>query len=401
MDAVFFDANGDHYPDLYVVSGGNEYTGNAPELNDRLYINDGKGHFTKSVGLPEMHGNKSVVRVADFDHDGDMDIFVGGRADAEVYGIIPTSYLLQNDGNGNFTIVNDKLLPELNNIGMVTDASWIDVNKDGWPDLLIVGEWMQPVLFKNDHGKFIREELTEDDGNLKGWWCSVKAVDINGDGYEDLLLGNYGLNSKLIASHDYPLKMYLADISGNKRMDQILALAKNGKYYPFLGKEDLEWKLPYLKKEFLSYRAIAGKTVEEIFGSRLNDAKLFTATILASVLLINDGKGHFKKAALPSPLQWAPIFAFAPGDYNSDGKMDFIAGGNFYGTTPYEGRYDALSLSLYIGDGKGVFQPVFPLLPAFENIKGEVRSIQPIILAGNKNAVIIGINNDSLQILQW
>lgn len=400
VDAVFFDADGDKDLDLYVVSGGNENVDNMKELNDRLYINDGKGHFKKSTALPDMFENKSVVRVADYDKDGDIDIFVGGRANAREYGKIPTSYLLQNDGKGNFTNVTKKLLPELEHIGMVTDAQWVDVDNDGWKDLIIVGEWMQPIIFRNKHGKLVRGNLTSDDEQLKGWWSSMKCLDVNGDGFKDILLGNYGLNSKLTASSSYPLKMYVVDIDNNGKSDQLLAVAKNGKYYPFLGKEDLEKQLPYLKKNFLSYQSMAGKTVSEIFGDRLDSATLFQATTLASMILLNDGKGNFSATNLPSSLQWSPIYSFAIDDFNNDGKIDFLAGGNFYGTIPYEGRYDAMPLMLCIGNGKGNFKPVLPLPDAFNNIRGEVRSIQPIQLANHKKALIIAINNSNVIVLQ-
>ncbi len=401
VDAVFFDANGDHYPDLYVASGGNEYMGNAEELKDRLYINDGKGHFTRSAGLPPLYENKSVVRVADFDRVGDLDIFVGGRVDAGIYGKPPTSYLLQNDGKGNFTVVTNSLIPGLEHLGMITDAAWVDVDKDGWPDLIVTGEWMPPVLFRNHGGHFVRENLTGDDVDLSGWWCSILSTDLNGDGYPDLLLGNYGLNSKLVASADYPLKMYVGDMMGNQRMAQILAVQKNGRYYPFLDKENLEKQLPYLKKKYLNYGTMAGLTVEEIFGKKLDSSALFEAYTLASIELINDGKGHFKRAELPYPMQWSPVFAFAQADLNGDGKPDLLTGGNFYGTEPYEGRYDAMPLSLFLGDGKGGFKGVFPLPAPLDTLTGEVRSIQPIRLAKGGRAMIIGFNNGPLRLLRY
>jgi enediyne biosynthesis protein E4 len=401
VDAVFFDANGDHMPDLYVASGGNEYIGNAEELKDRLYINDGKGHFTLSAGLPALYENKGVVRVADFDRDGDQDIFVGGRVDAGIYGKPPTSYLLQNDGKGNFTVVTDALAPGLEHLGMITDAAWVDVDKDGWPDLVVVGEWMPPVLFRNHGGHFVRETLTGDDVDLSGWWCSMLATDLNGDGYPDLLLGNYGLNSKLTASADYPLKMYVGDMMNNQRMAQILAVQKGGRYYPFLDKENLEKQLPFLKKKYLSYGKMAGRTVEDIFGKKLDSSALYEAYTLASVALMNDGKGHFKRMELPYSMQWSPIFAFAQADLNGDGKPDLLTGGDFFGTEPFEGRYDAMPLSLYLGDGKGEFKGVFPLPAPLDTLTGEVRSIQSIRLAHGGRAMIVGFNNGPLRLLRY
>jgi enediyne biosynthesis protein E4 len=401
VDAIFFDANGDHYPDLYVASGGNEYMGHAEELKDRLYINDGKGHFTLSTGLPALYENKSVVRVADFDRDGDLDIFVGGRVDAGIYGKPPTSYLLQNDGKGNFTVVTNSVIPGLEHLGMITDAAWVDVDKDGWPDLIVTGEWMPPILFRNHGGHFVREALTDDDVDLSGWWCSMLSTDLNGDGYPDLLLGNYGLNSKLTASAEYPLKMYVGDMMNNQRMAQILAVQKEGHYYPFLDKENLEKQLPFLKKKYLSYGKMAGLTVEEIFGKKLDSSALYEAYTLASVALINDGKGHFKRMELPYSMQWSPIFAFALADLNGDGKPDLLAGGNFFGTEPFEGRYDAMPLSLYMGNGAGGFKAVFPLPAPLDTLTGEVRSIQPIRLANGGRAMIVGFNNGPLRLLRY
>jgi len=397
-DAVFFDADGDGNLDLYVASGGNEYPNNAPQLNDRLYLNDGKGNFIRSKTFPSLPGNKSVVRVADFDKDGDLDIFVGGRADAR-YGNVPTSYLLQNDGKGNFSVVTDMIIPGLSGIGMVTCAAWSDIDKNGWPDLLVAGEWMKPVLFMNDHGKFTRVDLTANDDLLKGWWFGMSIEDVNGDGYPDILLGNYGLNSKLTASFDYPLKMFVAqDLSAMRAANQILAIAKEGKYYPFLTKEDFEKQIPSLKTEYLSYEKMAGKTVEEIFGEKLKGATEFDATTIASKILINDGKGHFITGDLPYSLQWSPIFAFAPYDFNGDGKMDFVAGGNFFGVDPFEGRYDAMALGLSLGDGKGNFNNLIqhsgPLI-----CSGEVRDIK-FITVNKKRCLLIARNNEKPILLE-
>jgi len=396
VDALFFDANGDGYPDLYVVSGGNEYPDDVPQMQDRLYLNDGKGHFTKSTGLPSLPGNKSVVCVADFDRDGDLDIFVGGRS-ARPYGTTPKSYLLRNDGRGHFTVCTDQVIPGLSNIGMVTAAVWTDVDKDGWPDLIVTGEWMAPVLFKNHHGQLERTPLTDNDASLKGWWFGMCAADVNGDGAVDLLLGNYGLNSKLTASGLYPLKMFLSPaLRGQNDANQILSVAKEGKYYTFLSKEDLEKPLPYLKSEHLGYAKMAGETVEEIFGDRLHNSRELDVTTMASKVLINDGHGHFTAKDLPYSMQWSPVFAFAPFDYNGDGKTDLVTGGNFYGVNPYEGRYDAMAISLALGNGKGGFNNLLvhsgPLLAS-----GEVRDIHMIIVKG-KPCLLIAKNNERPQI---
>ena len=399
VDAIFFDADNDGDLDLYVASGGNEYSGQAEELKDHLYLNDGHGHFVESQTLPALYENKSVVRAADFNGDGYLDLFVGGRVDAASYGGIPTSYLLQNDGKGNFSIVTESIAPGLNKIGMVTDACWTDLNKDGKPDLVIVGEWMAPSIFINDGKKLLLSTTNTDISNLTGWWSCIKKVDINGDGYEDLLLGNYGLNSKLKASNAYPLKMYVADFDHNGIADQILSVQKNGKYYPFLGKEELEKQLPYLKKEYLSYGKMAGKTVEEIFGGQLYTAKLFQANSLQSVVLINDRKGGYIIKPLPMLMQLAPIFSFYADDFDHDGKLDIMAAGNFFGVPPYEGRYDAMPPTIAYGDGKGNLWTKLPY-PEPLLIPGEFRDITPIHIKDQK-ALILGRNNEPLIFLRY
>jgi enediyne biosynthesis protein E4 len=397
VDAVFFDADGDKDMDLYVASGGNEFYGKVAELDDRLFINDGKGNFAKSTGLPALPENKSCAKPCDFDGDGDIDLFVGSRANSQVYGQTPVSYLLANDGKGNFSIITDITAPGLSSIGMVTGAVFTDVDKDSRMDLVVTGEWMAPVVFKNDGKQLVKQAVSV---ATNGWWSAIYAADIDGDGDEDLLLGNYGLNSKLKATADAPVLMYLADIDNNQVPDQLLVVNREGKKYPFLGKEDLEKQLPYLKKDYLGYSKMAGKTAEEIFGNRLQKAKLFEASTFASQLWLNSGKGNFATAPLPAPLQWAPLYAFYCADFNKDGKNDLLSGGNFYGVTPYEGRYDAMLPTLSLGIGKGLLSNTFPAEAALR-INGEIRDIKPINLSGGRKALLLAINNDQIRFLQY
>jgi len=397
VDALFFDADNDGDLDLYVVSGGNEYSGMADASLDRLYLNDGKGRFTRSLTLPPMFGNKSVVRAADFDGDGLTDLFVGGRSNPEFYGDIPLSYLLHNDGHGRFSIVTDDAAKELSKIGMVTDACWTDLNKDGKPDLIVVGEWMAPTIFINQNGKLVRQHSALD--QLTGLWNCIKSVDLNGDGYEDLLLGNYGLNSKLTASDSFPLKMYLGDFDENGIPEQILAIQKNGRYFPFLEKEDLEKQMPYLRKQYPQYAEMAGKTMEEIFGDKLSSAYLLQAKTLESMVLINDRHGGFFRKTLPIPMQWSPIFSFAAGDFDHDGKNDLLASGNFYGVQPFEGRYDAMPPTFGKGDGQGNFACSIPYPPVLL-LAGEFRDIKGIRIR-KRDCLLMARNNDSLVFLQY
>lgn len=399
VDAAFFDANNDGYQDLYVVSGGNEYFGARQELKDRLYINDGKGRFSKCVTLPAMYENKSVVCIADLDHDGDNDLFVGGRVNAHSYGLIPTSYILLNDGKANFTIATEKICKELEKIGMVTSACFTDLDKDGWDDLVVTGEWMAPAILKNKNGKLV---LQKEDSlqKLTGWWHTVKAADINNDGLTDLVLGNYGLNSKFQPSDEYPVKMYLQDIDGNGSLDQILSTAKNKQYYPFLNKEILESRMPYLKKEYLAYGAMAGKSTGQVFKDKIEESKALTASCFSSGILMNTGNDHFTFQALPAALQWSSVFSFYAADFNNDGRKDLLAGGNFYGVNPYEGRYDALPVNIYLADDKGNFKPEIPAPEELLKIDGEVRDIKAINIGGEK-FLAIARNNKPLFFLKF
>jgi hypothetical protein len=396
VNAVFFDADGDGDKDLYVVSGGNEHAANDSSLLDRLYINDGKGNFSKSKSLPRIFGNKSVAIAADIDNDGDADLFIGGRVVAGRYGDIPDSYILLNDGKGNFSIADESIAPGLRKVGMVTSAVWTDIDKDGWPDLVMAGEWMPITIFKNDKGKLNNVTGKLDLQNTNGLWTTIYAADINNDGADDLLVGNWGENSKLHASQQYPLKLFAGDLDNNGSLDQILATEKNGKYYTFLGKEELEKQLPALmRKKYADYSSLAGQTIEEVFGDKLGHTEKFTASILSSVLLTNDGKGNFSISKLPMQAQWSPVFSFLTGDFDGDHKTDIIAAGNFYGVLPYEGRYDAGYGSVLLNKDASVFIALSPFQSGFMPT-GEIRDIKAIKTADNKTIFALARNNNSI-----
>ncbi|MEO5888913.1 MAG: VCBS repeat-containing protein [Ferruginibacter sp.] len=394
VNALFFDANGDGYPDLYVACGGNEFWGKESALQDRLYINNGKGEFTKSNGLPLFYGNSSVAVTADFDKDGDMDIFVGGRVISKRYGDIPPSYLLINDGRGNFTVAPDNVAPGLSKIGLVTDAVWTDQNMDGWQDLVIVGEWMPVTLFSNNNGKLENKTVAAGLDKTTGLWLSVKAADIDDNGFPDLLVGNLGENSKLKASIDFPLQLYTGDMDVNGAADQVLAVAKEGKYYTFSNKEDLEKQFPaMIRKRYEGYSQMAGQTVAEIFGDQLNRMNKLSVNTLSSCLLRNSGKTYTVER-MPDQVQWFPVFAWSVADFDGDGRKDILAAGNFYGVVPFEGRYDAGYGQVLINKNKGWSAPT-PLQSGLK-IDGEVRNIQ--LLKSNNNRVIYvaARNNEKL-----
>ncbi len=389
VDALFFDADGDGDKDLYVVSGGNEAFGNSPLLLDRLYINDGKGRFIKSTdALPPLFANKSCITTADIDGDGDMDLFVGVRADALAYGVPQTSYVLLNNGKGKFTITNTKAA--LQNIGMVTSAAFADVNKDGWADLIVAGEWMPVTIFINDKGTFEKGKAI----TPPGLWQTLTISDINGDGNLDILAGNWGLNSKLKGSEKAPLKLYVKDFDNNGSVDQLLTYTVHNKEYTFLGKEELEKQLPLIRKNFLLYSSFAGKTVGEIFGDQLNHAMVLQAQTLSSGVCINDGKDNFSFQPLPHEAQEAPVYSLLAEDVNGDGKKDIISGGNFYGVSPYEGRYDANWGDILINAKNKDFQWQSPQQSGWL-MRGEVRDIKKIKTAKGY-LYVVARNNDSL-----
>jgi hypothetical protein len=392
VDAAFFDANGDGYPDLWVVSGGNEMPANGIANADRLYINDGKGHFKPSLGsIPQHYWNKSCIAVADVDHDGDLDVFIGMSTDQEKFGLPMNSNLYLNDGKGDFTFADTKMI-NLLQLGVVTSAVFADLNKDGWQDLIVTGEWMGIRIFMNEHGKFVEKDIP----NSTGLWQTIYAADVNGDGYPDLLAGNWGYNSKLSAGKNGPLKLYVKDFDLSGSLKQVMCYTIDGKEYTFLPKDELERTMPVLKKAYPTYAEVAGKTVQYMLYDLLANAREFKAETLGTTCFINDGKGNFKPAVLPDGLQLAPVFAFAP--VPQDHPERFVAGGNFYGTMPYEGKYDALFPTLFSADrGKNPFA-VSSILPG---LKGEVRDLKWLRSTKYGNILVVAKNNDSLSFLSY
>jgi enediyne biosynthesis protein E4 len=387
VDAKFFDANGDGFLDLWVVSGGNEMPANVLASADRLFINDGKGRFSFSAGsIPRLYENKSCVTVADIDKDGDNDVFVGFLSDPLKYGVPQNSYLYINDGKGKFSIAANEIISLLK-IGMVTSASFADVNNDQWPDLIVAGEWMPVKVFINNKGKFLLFDIPQS----TGLWQTIYTSDVNGDGFTDILAGNWGHNTKLYAGKNSPLKLYVNDFDHNGSIEQIMCYTINGNEYTFLAKDELERSLPVLKKAYLNYKDVAGKTVQYMFYDLFKDYTELKAEVLGSSCFINDGKGGFTRSDLPDELQLAPVMAFAPHPGNN--MRSYIAGGNFYGTIPYEGRYDALLPTIFSIDKKSYEH----LLPA---IDGEIRDMKWINVAGGNKILAFARNNMEIVFLK-
>jgi len=388
VDAVFFDANNDGNMDLYVVSGGNEYEDGNPALADHLYINDGKGHFSETgKGLPGLFFNKSTVSVADVDKDGDMDIFIGGLANAKIYGYPQSSWLLLNDGTGQFTVAGEKVI-QLKNIGITTTSSFADLNKDGWPDLVVTGEWMPLKIYMNNKGVFKESDMSQS----TGLWQKVYAADVNGDGNMDILAGNWGHNSKLWAGKNGPLKLYVKDFDRNGSVEQVMCYTINGEEYTFLAKDELEQVLPILKKGYLTYNEVAGKTVQYMFDDLFKDYLELKAETLSSSCFMGDGKGGFQRVDLPGALQLAPVFSFT--SFSSGGENKFLGAGNFYGVLPYEGRYDALLPTVFSYNKKETgFNNTATNLPG---VQGEIRNAKWINYANGSKVLVIARNNEKL-----
>jgi enediyne biosynthesis protein E4 len=339
VDAIFFDSDNDGDLDLMVISGGGQYYNKSEPLKDRLYFNNGKGEFSKApYALPVYYENSAIVRTNDFDQDGNIDMFVGGRAVAREFGNSPKSYLLYNNGKGKFTIAKSVLTDSL---GMVTDAIFTDFNKDGVDDLIVVGEWIAPQFFKNEKGVFknVTEHIAETDN--KGLWQAIYPFDIDGDGDLDYLLGNWGLNSKFKASEKYPLKMYVGDFNKDGKSETVLSFAKRNEYYSIHDKDELDSELgEMIKSKFKSYQEFAGKSFDQIFDkATLRKAKLKNVTNLNSGYLENHND-KFSFIPFNEVLQWSPITCFLKSDFNKDGIDEVLLAGNLFGVPPYNGKLD-------------------------------------------------------------
>lgn len=385
VDAAFFDINGDRFPDLYVVSGGNEPRNNAFALEDRIYLNDGKGRFTKKQNpFSQQYENKSCIAHADIDKDGDQDVFIGNLASPTAYGLPQTSYLLVNDGKGHFTFGGENTIA-LKAVGMVTSALFTDLNKDGWEDLVVSGEFMAVKVFMNNKGTFKPADIPAS----TGLWQSLMAADVNNDGHTDLLAGNWGHNTKLWAGKNGPVKLYVKDFDNNGTNEQVLCYTIDGKEYTFLAKDELERPLPVLKKAYVTYSEVAGKTVDYMFFDLFKNYTESKAEVLASSYFINDGKGNFTRYDLPDELQLAPVMSFVHASATGAGNQ-FIGAGNFYGVIPYEGRYDALIPSVFTTDKLNRVQPALPL------VSGEVRDMKWLNVAGKGKILVVSRNNSPL-----
>jgi enediyne biosynthesis protein E4 len=390
--ACFFDADGDSDLDLYVVSGSYEFEEHSNLLIDRLYLNDGKGSFRRSQGLiPEIPAAGSVATAADYDRDGDMDLFVGGRALDGRYPFAPTSFLLQNQ-RGKFSIVTSQNAPALRTIGMVTDASWVDMDQDQDLDLVVTGEWMGIEVFENQGGKFSPDTRYEELRKAKGWWNKLKIADVDGDGNPDILAGNLGLNYKFHASTEKPFIVYADDFDGSGTVDIILAKNYRGIEVPVRGKSCTSQQLPKLAASINTYHDFASKDVEGLIGPELKNALHHEAVEFRSGIFMNKGGGKFDFVAFDNRAQQFPLNSIAYEDFDQDGTSDLLLAGNNYLSEIETTRADA-------GNGiflKGMPKGKFNYLPNVATGFSANKDVRNVLVAGTKGSKsVLVINNNS------
>jgi len=394
-DACWTDVNKDGYPDLVLAPGGNEFFGIVPWLSPVVYINDGKGNLQKEAdAFSNLYLNSSCVAANDITGDGAPDLFIGGRSVPFDYGRIPHSYLLQNDGKGHFTDVTDRYAKELVNIGFVTSAQWLDLDRDGRNDLLLTLEWGGIIAFLDRNGHFEKKTLCD----KKGWWNFVLPVDLNGDGNIDLVAGNLGLNSRLKASAEQPVRLYYYDFDGNGKKEQVLTYYLNGRELPFANKEELERQIPGLKKKFLYAGDFAKATLEDLFShSDLEKADTLTADCFSNTILINQGNLNFRAQPMPWEAQLSSFRTAVVVDANNDSLPDILLAGNYYENNIQMGRYDADFGTILINKGANTFlaTPLNGLL-----LKGQTRHLHEINLAGKKAWLAVR-NNDSTVVFRF
>jgi hypothetical protein len=397
VSAALFDADNDRDLDLFVVSGGNEFYGKSRYMRPRLYLNNGKGQFDPSDNLPELYLTGSCVRASDFDKDGDIDVFLGARAIPWKYGIPPDSYILLNDGSGKFADASRQVASGLHDFGFVKDATWADIDHDGDDDLVVVAEWKPVTIFYNNKGKLDLKQSAGLEGS-RGWWNTIATADFDKDGDLDFVAGNLGLNSKLKATATSPVRMYVNDFDKNDSIEQILTHVVNGVEYPFNTRDEMTKQIPSLKKKYLSYQKFSHAKFSDFFSRDIiQESKLFEVNVFESVYIENRGNGDFEVKPLPKAAQMSTVNAFMIDDFNGDGNLDILAGGNFYRSNIQMGRYDASYGQVLVGDGKGNFKNI-PSVQSGFSVPGEIRKLVPVKV-GDRIRYLIVRNNDSVKFL--
>lgn len=391
--AVAFDANGDGHTDLYVASGGyHDFTETDPRLQDRLYLGDGQGHLTRAQNaLPDMLVSKSTVLAKDINGDGNTDLIVGGRVIPGQYPVTPASYVLINDGNGKFTDETEAIAPDFSQLGMITDAAWVDLDADGREELIVVGEWMPITVFRLNDGKL--EKHTEDffSREYVGWWNTIETADLNGDDRPDLVLGNVGTNTQFRVSSEEPAEIYYADFDDNGSVDPIFCYYIQGKSYPYVTRDEMLGQLSGLRSRYTTYKDYADLTIGDIFASEeLRNAGRLEANFMETALFLSGGD-KFTPGRLPLQAQYAPVYTVTVLDYNEDGRQDLLLCGNNTHAKLRLGRFDANYGVLLRGDGQGAFEYIDQEKSGFM-LKGDVRSVIQL-----ENTLLFGMSEGAVK----
>jgi len=403
LGILIFDPDNDGDQDFYIVSGGNEFKPGSLGYVDRFYENVGHNSFKRKRGVlpPYIRNSGLDISASDYDHDGDLDLFLGGRLVPQKYPYPADSYLMETivgKSGVRFMDVTDKKLPELKGLGLVTASTWVDFDNDGWEDLVVVGEWMPVKFYKNDKGTFkdVSDQLLS--GNTSGWWFDIQKGDFDNDGDQDLILGNLGKNYKYKATESAPFKIYLNDFDGNESSDIVLSYKKGETEFPVRGRQCSSQQMPAIKSKFKDYNSFASADLKQIYTTKLLEESLsYEITSFESIYLENDN-GKFSAKPLPQLAQISSINKFVVDDFNSDGNLDVVLAGNLYNAEVETPRGDA-SFGLYLqGDGTGNFIPK-TMMESGLKIVGDVRGMEQISIAGQKH-LLVAKNDDMIQLIK-